>query len=268
MNSGFSEKEEKDGKDGLLRFWVDLHVHTVLSPCAELDMGAPEIVARCREEQISVVAATDHNHAGNAPALRRAAEALPEGEAPLLVLSGMEVQSMEDIHTVLIFACHEDAHKFQDWLWLGMRPILNDENTFGYQLVIDHENNVMAQVSTLLIQGVQYSVDEIARRAMEAGALVIPAHLDRPAFSYESVLGQLPSDFPCSAIELSPGVSHADLMAWKERYPNRTLVRSSDAHKISEVSRSRCTPMLLAKPSFDEIKLALQNREGRKVLFP
>ena len=25
-------------------FWVDLHIHTLLSPCGELEMGAPEIV--------------------------------------------------------------------------------------------------------------------------------------------------------------------------------------------------------------------------------
>ena len=256
--------------NGLHRFWVDLHIHTVLSPCSELDMGAPEIVARCREEGISVVAATDHNHIGNAPALRRAANEANEAgeiEAPI-VLSGMEVQSMEDIHVVLIFPDHGMATEFKEWLWLKMRPIPNNEDVFGYQLIIDHENNVVEQEPILLIQGAQYSVDEIAERGMACGALLIPAHLDRPAFSYESVLGQLPESFPCSAIELSPGVSHTDLLKWKERYPDRTIVRSSDAHKISSISRSRCTPMLLAEPSFEEIELALQNRMGRKILFP
>ena len=251
----------------LRRFWVDLHVHTVLSPCAELDMGAPEIVARCREEDISVMAVTDHNHAGNAPALRRVFGDSSEPNVPV-VLSGMEVQSMEDIHAVLVFSDHDKATAFQEWLWLKMPSIPNNEDIFGYQLLIDHENNVADQVPTLLIQGAQYSIDEIAERGMGAGALVIPAHLDRPAFSYEAVLGQLPENFPCSAIELSPAVSHSELLGWRERYPNRTIVRSSDAHKISALSRSRCTPMLLAEPSFDEVKLALQNRMGRKVLFP
>ena len=253
---------------GLRRFWVDLHVHTVLSPCAALDMGAPEILARCREEEISVIAVTDHNHAGNAPALSHAASNGKENSKRPLVLSGMEIQSMEDIHIVLVFPDHGRAAEFMEWLWLKMPPIQNDEDVFGYQLVIDQENNVTDQVSTLLIQGAQYSVDEIAKRGMDAGALVIPAHLDRPAFSYEAVLGRLPDGFPCSAVELSPNVSHSDLLMWKERYPDRAIVRSSDAHEISDISSSRCTPMLLAEPSFDEVKLALQNRMGRKVLIP
>ena len=57
----------------LRRFWVDLHLHTVLSPCADLGMGAPEVVSRYREEDIALFAVTDHNHAGNFPALRDAA---------------------------------------------------------------------------------------------------------------------------------------------------------------------------------------------------
>ena len=259
-------KGSKICDSALHRFWVDLHVHSALSPCAELDMGAPEIVARCCDEGISIVAVTDHNHAGNAQAIRRAAS--DNGENSVLVLSGMEVQSMEDIHVVLVFSSHDSATAFQEWLWLKMPPIPNDEDAFGYQLIIDHENNIIDKEPILLIQGAQYSIDEIAKRGMDAGALVIPAHLDRPAFSYEAVLGQLPEDFPCSAIELSPKVSHSDLLLWKERYPNRAIVRSSDAHRLSGISRSRCTPMLLAEPSFREIELALQNSMGRKVLFP
>ncbi|KUK60894.1 MAG: Putative PHP domain protein, partial [Synergistales bacterium 57_84] len=46
-------------------YHVDLHIHTVLSPCAELDMGAPEIIARCRDEGIDMIAITDHNSARN-----------------------------------------------------------------------------------------------------------------------------------------------------------------------------------------------------------
>ena len=233
-------------------------------------MGASEIVASCREEGISIVAVTDHNHVGNVQALRRASSVANEaGENSVpIVLFGIEVQSIEDIHVVLIFSGHDTAAAFQEWLWLKMPPILNNINVFGYQFVIDHENNIIDQVPILLTQAAQYSIDEIAKHGMDAGALVIPAHLDRTDFSYEAALGQLPESFPCSAIEISPVVSHADLLRWKKRYPDRVIIRSSDSHNVSNISRSRCTLMLLAEPSFDEIKLALQNSMGRKVLFP
>lgn len=249
----------------LRRFLVDLHLHTVLSPCADLGMGAPEIIARYREEEIALVAVTDHNHAGNFAALRDAAE---EGGRGPVILPGMEIQSMEDIHIVVIFKGLPEARSFQEWLWLRMPPVRNREDVFGYQLIVDSENNILDQEPILLVQGVQYTVDEIAARGTECGAIVIPAHLDRPSFSYEAVLGELPENFPCDALEISPRVSHADIAVWKKRYAGRTLVRSSDAHKIEEISRSRCTPMLLAEPSFDELKLAMRGERGRRVLFP
>lgn len=244
-------------------YWIDLHLHTVLSPCSALDMGAPEVAARYRGEGIELVAVTDHNHAGNFPAFQKAAE-----EKGPVVLPGMEIQSMEDIHLVVIFPTAEAAQVFQQWLWRRMPHILNKEDVFGYQLLIDHENNILAQEPILLVQGVRYTVDELALKGIEVGALVIPAHLDRPSFSYEAVLGRLPDGFPCSALEISPRASHAELEKWKERYPKHTLVRSSDAHKLEEISRSRCTPMLLAEPSFEEVQLALKGERGRKVLFP
>jgi PHP family Zn ribbon phosphoesterase len=248
----------------LAPFWIDLHLHTVLSPCAELEMGAPEIAARCRDEGIALIAVTDHNHTGNAAALRRASENI----GGPIVLSGMEVQSMEDIHTVVVFPCHEQAEAFQEWLWRRMPKTENRGNAFGYQLIVDHENNIAGEEPILLIQGAQYTVDEIAQRAERCGALVIPAHLDRPAFSYEAALGRLPDSFPCAAIEISPQTPHSELQRWKERYPGRALVRSSDAHRIEHISRSRCTPMLLAAPSFEEVRLALRGEGGRKTLFP
>jgi PHP family Zn ribbon phosphoesterase len=240
--------------------WVDLHLHTVLSPCAELEMGAPEIIKRYREEGVSLIAVTDHNQTGNYPALRDAA-----GDEGPVVLPGMEVQSMEDIHAVVIFGTYEAALDYREWLWEKLPPIPNDVDIFGYQLVVDKENNVLDQEETLLIQGVGRSVDEIAREGLKRGALVIPAHLDRDAFSYTAVFGPLPDDFPCSAAELSSRVRHADCARWREQLRGRAIVRSSDAHRLSEISRGRCTPLPLQSLTFAALADTLERTSG--ILF-
>ncbi len=246
----------------LSSYWVDLHLHTVLSPCAELEMGAPEIVSAYRGAGVSLCAVTDHNDIANAPAIREAAAGDPA------VLTGMEIQTAEDIHVVVIFPDDESAVEYRKWLWLSLPDRENDPSIFGYQLVIDHENNILGERDTLLVQGVGYSVDEVASEAWRMGAVVIAAHLDRPSFSYESVLGRVPDDFPCHALELSPAVSHSAFAEWRERYPDRVFVRSSDAHRLSEISRDRCTVMRLAAPSFSEVRMALGGMEGRSVLNP
>ncbi|HCL79625.1 MAG TPA: histidinol-phosphatase [Synergistaceae bacterium] len=247
---------------GLSPYWVDLHMHTVLSPCGELEMGAPEIAEAYRSAGIALCAVTDHNAADNAPAVAWAASGDP------VVLAGMEVQSSEDIHVVVLFPDFDGAREYQRWLWEAMPPTQNRPDIFGDQLIIDGENSILDEQEILLIQGVGYSVDEVAQQAMDMGAIVIPAHLDRPSFSYEAGLGPVPSDFPCHALELSPAVSHADFRTWRERYPDRVFLRSSDAHRLSGISRDRCTVMMLEKPSFTEILLALANRDGRSVISP
>jgi PHP family Zn ribbon phosphoesterase len=240
--------------------WVDLHLHTVLSPCAELEMGAPEIIGRCRKEGISLIAVTDHNHTGNYPALRDAS-----GSDGPVVLPGLEVQSMEDVHVVVIFETYESAESYREWLWEKLPPIPNNAEIFGYQLIIDKENNVLAQEETLLIQGAGRSIDEIAREGLKRGALVIPAHLDRDAFSYTSVFGPFPGDFPCSAVELSSRVHHADYAKWQKQLRGRAIVRSSDAHRLSDISRDRCTPLLLQSLTFEALANVLSHSSG--ILF-
>jgi len=246
----------------LSHFWVDLHLHTVLSPCGELEMGAPEIAAAYRSAGIELCAVTDHNAVENVPAVRGAAAGNP------VVLSGMEVQSAEDIHVVVLFPDDETAAEYRKWLWKEMPPIANDPDVFGDQLVIDSRNSILDFQQVLLVQGVGYSVDEIASEAAERGALVILAHIDRPSFSYEAVLGRVPDDFPCHALELSPSVSHSAFASWRKRYPDRLFLRSSDSHRLSSISRDRCTVMLLEEPSFEEVSKALRRQEGRAVVCP
>lgn len=246
----------------LKTFWVDLHLHSVLSPCAELEMGASEIVQRCRSEGISLIAVTDHNHVANFKAIRDAAEGNP------VVLPGLEVQSMEDIHIVVLFKDNGAAVGYKNWLWEKMPTIKNKEEKFGYQLIIDKENNVIDQEEILLIQGIQRSIDEIAAEGKMRGAIVLPAHMDRPSFSYQAVLGPMPDNFPCDGIEISSNVSHKNFAEWRALYPNKTLIRSSDSHKLASISRSRCTPMKIKEPSFDEVKKAIRGEDGREAMSP
>ncbi len=243
-------------------FWVDLHIHTVLSPCGELEMGAPDIVDACRQAGVALCAITDHNASDNAAAVAGAAQGAP------VVLPGLEVQTAEDIHMVVIFPTVEEAADFQKWLWRKMPPVENRPEIFGDQLIIDKENQILGEQEILLVQGAGYSADEIAEEAMGREALVILAHLDRPSFSYEAVLGPVPDDFPCHALELSSFVSHEAFSEWKERYPGRVFIRSSDSHRLSDISRARCTVMMMENPSFAEVRMALLGLAGRSVTCP
>ena len=109
-------------------------MHTALSPCGELEMGAPDIIGRAKEVGLDVIGIADHNTCENFPGVSAAAKIA--GGTPF-VLPCIETQSAEDIHILCVFPDYETAYKYKEWLWLKIRPIKNDVDHFGYQVVID-----------------------------------------------------------------------------------------------------------------------------------
>ncbi|HHY63586.1 MAG TPA: PHP domain-containing protein, partial [Clostridiaceae bacterium] len=48
-----------------MKYWVDLHIHSCLSPCAENDMTPNNIVNMALIKGLDIIAVTDHNSVGN-----------------------------------------------------------------------------------------------------------------------------------------------------------------------------------------------------------
>lgn len=243
-------------------FWVDLHVHTALSPCGSLEMGAPEIVSAARKAGIDVIGIADHNTCDNFPAISEAADGNP------VVLPCIETQSAEDIHVLCVFSDFKTAMDYKTWLWEKMPPIKNDIDYFGYQVVLDRCNNILKEEDILLIQGAGYEVDQIVSKVQAEGGLAILAHVDRPAFSYPVALGPIPADYQADAFELSCRIDSAHASGWREKYLGRTFIRSSDSHTLDTISRGNSTKMMLETPTFEEIKKAIKGEDGRRIYWP
>ena len=66
--------------------FYDLHIHSCLSPCGDMDMTPNNILNMALLKELDLIALTDHNSCKNCPALMRAAEG-----SGLAVLPGMEL---------------------------------------------------------------------------------------------------------------------------------------------------------------------------------
>jgi hypothetical protein len=110
------------------RFRADLHVHTVLSPCAAVEMIPPLIVQTALEQVIHIIAITDHNASANvAPVIEAAAG------SNLTVLPGMEMQTQEEVHLLCLF---EDLEQLKTWQHLvdaHLPQRFNNPDYFGEQ---------------------------------------------------------------------------------------------------------------------------------------
>lgn len=211
---------------------ADLHIHTVLSPCAGEEMTPPRVLARAAEQGLQFIAITDHNSALNVPAFWEAAQAYP-----VEVIPGMELQTREDIHLVCLFDTPEKALRLQEMVDRALPDVPNREEFFGPQWIVDATGRVTGTEERLLINSVGWSLAEAVERVLQAGGVCIAAHIDRQSFSLLGVLGLIPPDLPLAALEIA---RPASLPALSRTYPelrHYPPVFSSDAHYLADVGR-------------------------------
>ena len=90
-------------------FKADLHIHTCLSPCAELEMSPRKIVREAKRKGLEVIGICDHNSAENVPAVEK--NARKEG---IRVIGGMEVTSKEEVHILALFDMEDKLFSLQE----------------------------------------------------------------------------------------------------------------------------------------------------------
>lgn len=240
---------------------ADLHVHTALSPCAETEMTPANIVGLCLEYGIDIIAVTDHNTGENV----RAVAGLAEGTG-VTVWPGVEVQTREEVHLIILCGSLEALDSWQEFVYAHLPPRPNRPEVLGEQLLFDRTGAVVGVCPRLLLTSLDLSVDEVRREALGRGLVCYPAHVDRPSYSYISNLGFLPpkGDFELLEVSRSYGVEGAKTRSGFPSLEGWTLVSSSDAHRLTELAPAR-TCLHLARPTLDEFRAAVAGRGGRRV---
>ena len=157
---------------------ADLHVHTLLSPCAEVEMTPHHIVMRAAEYGIGAVAITDHNASANVPAALEAAQ-----RYGVKVFPGMEVESSEEAHIVALFDTLEQLQSWQLVVDEHMNGMLNDAERFGAQYVVDAEDEFVREEQRLLHAPLSLTAAQVVQQVAALGGLTIAAHIDRPSYS-------------------------------------------------------------------------------------
>jgi PHP family Zn ribbon phosphoesterase len=208
---------------------ADFHNHSCLSPCGSLDLSPGALAELAAARGVKVLALTDHNSSLNCPAFARHCRRL--GIVPLF---GLEATTQEEIHILCLFTSLEASLAFSEYAYTLLLPFPNDPEKTGDQVYVDEDDNIEGEVEYYLVNPLDLSVDTIGPKAVEYGGIVIPAHVDRPAFSMASQLGVV-VEGPWAAVEctrLPPVFNKTPLDTLG--YP---LTTSSDAHYPEHVGR-------------------------------
>jgi len=231
-------------------------VHTVLSPCAEIEMLPPLIVMKALECGIDIIAVTDHNGTANIGAVQQAAEG-----SGLVVLPGMEVQTREEVHSLCLFDTLDQVREWQEIVDAALPSISNRAEFFGEQLIVDKNGDYLDLEKRLLLTSVDISLTEAARMVTRLGGLLIPAHINRKVNGLLTILGIVPDDIQIEALEIS---RHLKPTEAAKRYPQilgYPLLQNGDAHRLDEILGLNQFKILT--PSISEFRMAIQSINGR-----
>ncbi|HWQ03117.1 MAG TPA: PHP domain-containing protein [Candidatus Nitrosotenuis sp.] len=233
-------------------FRADLHIHTCLSPCAELEMSPRNIVRAAKQKGLQVIGICDHNSAENVPAVEK--NAAREGIA---VISGMEVTSKEEVHLLALFENETKCLAFQEIVYEHLHG-KNDEPLYGEQVIVNEEEEILGFCDKLLIGATDLTIERLVDLIHEFGGLAIAAHVDREGFGIIGQLGFIPADLPLDALELADPAKR-DSIAQQRNLP---FITSSDAHKLEDIG-SQSTTFWMNAASTAEIKRCLNSEDGR-----
>ncbi|MBI4595776.1 MAG: PHP domain-containing protein, partial [Candidatus Tectomicrobia bacterium] len=212
---------------------ADLHIHTCLSPCGDLDMTPRAIVREARRLGLDVIAICDHNSSENIPyVIKIASEGGPE------IIPGMEVCTEEEAHLLALFPDLKSLSLFQDRIYEKLQLGENDEKAFGYQVVVNEFDEVMEFNKRLLLGSVSLSLREVVSAVHELAGLAVASHVDREAFSIIGQLGFIPDDLNLDAVEISSYFPIRKAVFQLHLSPDLPIIRSSDAHNLSQLGQS------------------------------
>ena len=246
----------------MIRSYVaDLHIHSLLSPCAEVEMTPRNIVWTAEEHGVDIIAITDHNACDNVTAALEAAKG-----TSVTVLPGMEVETSEEIHVIVLFGKMRQLKAWEKLVQLHMSGQMNDEKHFGGQFVVDSEDNFLRKKPEMLLAALSMGIAEVSAKVAELGGICIASHVDRPTYSILSQLGFIPSDVHLDAVEVSRRVNPSEAHRLLPGIGQLPVVANSDAHTIRDFIEGPKTTFYLESPELGEIQQALRGENLRRVV--
>ena len=243
------------------RFKADLHIHTVLSPCGDLEMSPTNIIRAAKSKQLDLIGITDHNTTRQCAVIRELG--LKEG---IYVLCGTEVTTKEEAHCLAFFDTTESLESFQVYLDAHLPEVKNNPDLFGYQVAVDADDNIFYEEDRSLLSAIDQSIEKIEETIHSLNGIFIPAHINKSKNSVISQLGFIPDDLKFDALELSKHISREEFISKNKYLKDNVFIKNSDAH-LPELIGETTTLFIMEALNFEEIKKALHNIDNRTVII-
>lgn len=219
-------------------------------------MIPPLIVETALAKGIGLIAITDHNATANIEAVQAAAKG-----TELIVLPGMELQTIEEVHVLCLFDQMDQAQAFQKIVSAALPDMSNNIDFFGEQFVVDESGDFIRREERLLLTSANLTIRQAWEAVTNLGGLMIPAHINRKAYGLIQVLGLVPEDTPIEILEISVHIQPERAYEIYPQIGGYPLVQNGDAHFLEDLRG--LNQFTFANPVVEEIRRAVLGRDGR-----
>lgn len=213
-----------------MKYYYDLHIHSCLSPCGDMDMTPNNIVNMAKLSGLDVIALTDHNSSLNCKAAMEVGD-----EIGLTVIPGMELTTSEDIHAVCLFPTLETAVSWSKYVRDNRIKIKNRPEIYGRQVIMNSADEEIGEVEELLLPAGNISIMNAFEKVRDFGGICYPAHIDRDSLSILSVLGEIDESCGFTAAELADKSRETELKRLHPILNDLKIITSSDAHYLENM---------------------------------
>ncbi|HRW35029.1 MAG TPA: PHP domain-containing protein [Thermotogota bacterium] len=236
---------------------ADFHIHSCLSPCADITMTPKQVAKELVEHHIDWAAITDHNSARNLASFEAVFQA-----SGIAFLAGIEIQTIEDIHILGYFPTTDQALKAGFEAEQALPGIQIDPEKNGYQLLVNTDDEFQDMLLKPFGFPTHLTLDQTVDLIRFHNGIAVYAHVDK-AMGVITQLGLIPDEpenMPCELYMPSKYKAYASQLS------SRSVLSSSDAHNPDSFSEAKMMIRCHTR-TFDEFRKALEKEEGREVIL-
>ena len=157
-----------------MKCYYDLHIHTVLSACADILMTPNNLWNMATLKGLDFLALVDHNSAKQLPMLATIGESYQAKQ-----VFGMELSLASGIHVLCYFEFLTDALQFSNWIETYLDPTPYSTQQVGEQILTDIEDFTAEIVPYYLNQPLKLGLQAIKDGLKPMNHLFVLAHWNR-----------------------------------------------------------------------------------------
>lgn len=211
------------------KYFYDLHIHTALSPCADILMSPNNILNMAMLKNLNIIAITDHNSCLQLEAVEKLKDSYE-----MIIIPGVEVEVKEKYHVLCLFKSFEYCKKFQIIINNYINNLIHDETIYGEQTLFDSYDDIVGKYQISLMGSLNINLQELRIVINELEGLMILAHIEK----YSTDIFDKILDAYCDIFDAIEVNSNYDLnkIANKLNKISCMILRNSDAHQIIDIS--------------------------------